>query len=100
MMDYLYKIDNSRTGSENFLEHRPFFDPKTVRIRRSKNHWSITIPIEVRRALGWGKNYMPAGLFWLDAGLKNGALVVSIHDANVQHELDTMKSQRGNFRYL
>lgn len=82
------------------MEQRPFFDPVSVRIRRSKNHWSITIPIEVRKTLGWGKSYMPPGLFWLDAGLKNGALVVSVFDIRVKNDLEILKSKRDTFRYI
>jgi len=97
----LYKSAKFRKKDENLLEQRPFFKSKMVHIRRTKNHWSITVPVEVRRTLDWEKNYVPPGaLFWLDAGLKNGALVVGVHDKLVDHELQILRGQRGTFKYL
>ena len=83
------------------LEQRPLFKSKLVHVRRTKNHWSITVPVEVRKNLGWEKNYVaPGALYWLDAGLKNGALVMGLYDKRVVHDLEILRGQRGTFTYL
>lgn len=63
------------------------FSPKIVHVRRERTHWSITVPRDVVKALGWekGGKAIPI-LVWIDIGFKDGVLVKSfdLNDENVE----------------
>jgi len=82
---------------------RQSFNETFVKIRKSKKHWSITVPKRVREILKWedpNSGFSVPGVYWIDVGMRNGTLVLSVYDPNVKNDIDRLKRDKDKFSYL
>jgi len=78
------------------VAHVKCLPPKSVSIRKSgmaSIHWSITVPENFKKKLGWKKqSYEVTNLFWVDIGLSKGALIISEVNEEVLSYIERLRS--------